>query len=30
VTAGFVDEHTRVVAMSEPVWIEIVASKQTR
>ena len=30
VTAGFVDEHTRVVAMSEPVWIEIVAPKSRR
>lgn len=30
VTAGFVDEHTRVVPMSEPVWIEIVASKKQR
>jgi len=30
VTAGFVDEHTRVVPMSEPVWIEIVAPKNKR
>jgi hypothetical protein len=30
VTAGFVDEHTRVVPMSDPVWIEIVASKTQR
>lgn len=27
VTAGFVDEHTRVVPMSEPVWIEVVAPR---
>ncbi len=27
VTAGFVDEHSRVVSMSEPVWIEIVAPR---
>jgi hypothetical protein len=28
VTAGFVDEYTRVVPMAEPVWIEIVESKR--
>lgn len=30
ITAGFVDDHKRVVPMSEPVWIEIVASKKQR
>lgn len=30
VTAGLVDEHQRVVPMSEPVWIEIVAPKPRR
>lgn len=30
VTAGFVDEHHRVVAMAEPVWIEIVAPRKRR
>ncbi len=30
VTAGFVDEHSRVVSMSEPAWIEILAPKTAR
>jgi hypothetical protein len=28
VTAGFVDEYTRVVPMAEPVWIEIIERKR--
>ncbi len=30
VTAGFVDEHSRVISMSEPVWIDIVPPRSRR
>jgi hypothetical protein len=30
VSAGFLDEHMRVVPMSEPAWVEVVAAKSKR
>jgi hypothetical protein len=30
VSAGFLDENMRVIPMSEPVWIEVVAAKSKR